>query len=126
LSVSIFSQRFARKVNVHAASERESDDQRRRHQEICLDMLMHTRFEVAVSRKNGCGNKIVFVDRLLNIRMQRSRVADAGGTTVTNQVESELVEVFLETCLVKIIGNNTRAGRERCFNPRINTQTPFD
>ena len=39
-------------IEVDPARERESDDQRRRHQEIRLDVLMDTRFEIAVSGKD--------------------------------------------------------------------------
>src|SRR4030095_706966 len=49
LSVFVFPQRLVYKVNVHSACERERDYEWRRHEEVCLDMLVHARFEVAVS-----------------------------------------------------------------------------
>ena len=126
LSVFVFSQRLPRKVDVHPACERKRDHERRRHQKVCLDVLMDACFEVAITRKDRGGYKIEFVDRLFDVRVQRSGVADAGGTTIPDEVESELVKVFLQTRLVKIIGNNTRAGRQRCFDCRINAQTTLD
>ena len=102
----VFADRFARKIDIYSASQRKRNDERGRHQKIRFDVLVHTRFEVSVSRKHRGCNQIEFVDRLLNIRMERSRVADAGGATVTDEIESELIEVFLEPGLVEIIGNN--------------------
>src|SRR5881296_243614 len=89
-------------------------------------MLMHAGFKVAVPRKNRGGNEIVFVDCLLDVGVQRSRVPNARSTTIADQIESELVEIFLETCFVEIIGNNTRAWRERCFHSGIDMQAPLD
>src|SRR5207249_10549314 len=79
-------------------------------------------FEVSVSRKHRGCNQIKFVDRLLNIRMERSRVADSGGATVTDEIESELIGIFLQPGFVEIIGNNPRTWGERSFHRRIDMQ----
>src|SRR5208282_5667914 len=52
--------RVAAQVNIHAAREREGNDERWRHEEVRLDALMHARLEIAVARKNGGRDKIVF------------------------------------------------------------------
>ena len=46
-------------VNVHAAGQRERDDQRRRHEEIRLDVLVDARLEIAVAGKHRRGDQIV-------------------------------------------------------------------
>src|SRR6478735_12576707 len=58
--------------------------------------------------------------------MQRPRVPDAGRATVADQIESELVEICLESGLFQVIGNNARPGCERRFHARIDTQTALD
>ena len=39
-------------VEIDAASDRERDDERRRHQEVRLHVLVHARLEVAVAREH--------------------------------------------------------------------------
>src|SRR6187431_1944483 len=58
--------------------------------------------------------------------MQRPRVADASRAAVADEIESELVEICLESSLFQVIGNNARPRRERCFHARIDTQTALD
>src|SRR5260370_16440213 len=87
---------------------------------------MHPRFEVAVPRQYRGRNQIEFVDCFLDLRMQWSGVANAGGATVANEIKSELIEIFLQSGFVEIIGNNARTGRERSFHRGIDAQTPFD
>jgi hypothetical protein len=89
-------------------------------------MLMHAGFKIPISRKNRSCNQIVFVDRLLDVWMQRPRVADASRATVADEIESELVEICLESGLFQVIGNNARPGSERRFHARIDTQTALD
>src|SRR5262249_37168012 len=89
-------------------------------------MLMHTRFEISVSRKDGSCNEIVFVNRLLDVWMQWPRVANASRATVADQIESKSIEIFLESRLFQVIGNNARSGCQRRFHARIDTQTAFD
>ena len=48
------------KVDIDATGQRERDDERRRHQEVRLDVLMHARFEIAIAGKDGSGHQIVF------------------------------------------------------------------
>src|SRR5215204_2697167 len=58
--------------------------------------------------------------------MQRPRVADASRATIADEIESELVEICLESGLFQVIGNNARPGCERRFHARIDTQTALD
>src|SRR6185369_6289746 len=91
-----------------------------------FDVLMYASFKISISRENGSRDEIVFVDRLLDVGMQRSRVADASRATVPDEIESELVEILLQSGLFQVIGNNARSGRERRFHSRIDTQTALD
>src|SRR5436190_10507901 len=61
----------AGKIDMNSTGEGKSDNQRRRHQKIRFDMLMHAGFKIPISRKNRSCNQIVFVDRLLDVWMQR-------------------------------------------------------
>src|SRR5262245_45507641 len=81
-AVLVFAKRIAGKIDVNSAGEGKSHNQRRRHQKIRFDVLMHARFKVPISRKNRSCNQIVLVDRLLDVWMQRSRVANASRATV--------------------------------------------
>src|SRR5262249_54699177 len=58
--------------------------------------------------------------------MKWSRVADASRATVTDEIESELVEVGFESGFFQVIGNNTRPGSERRFHAGIDVQTALD
>jgi hypothetical protein len=73
---------------------------------------MDPRFEIAIARKHGSGHQVEFADRLLDFRMERPRIADAGRATITDHVESQLVEILLQPSLLEIIRNDARTGRE--------------
>ena len=101
LAVFAFAERFFAQVNIHAAGEREGDDQRRGHQEIRFDALMHAGFEIAIAGKDRGGDKIVFGNGFINRRGQRAGIANAGGAAVADEIEAELVEVWLQAGLVR-------------------------
>ena len=122
-TVLVLGKRVAGKINVNSARQGERDHQRRRHQKIRLDMLMHACFEIPISRKNRSCNQIVFVDRFLDVWMQWTGVADASRAAVTDEVKPELVEIFLQSGFRQIIGNHARARRERGFHCRIHAQS---
>ena len=126
LAVLALAERFAAQVNVHAARQRERDDQRRRHEEVRLDVLMHARLEIAVAGQHGRGDQIVLDDGVLDRRGQRAGIADAGRAAVADEVEAELVEIRLQAGLVQIIGDDARAGRERGLDQRIDLQAALD
>ena len=102
-AVFVLGERVAGKINVNSARQGKGHHQRRRHQKIRLDVLVHPRLEIPVSRKNGRGNQVILVDRFLDVWMQRPGVADAGGAAVADEIKPELVEIFLESGFVEII-----------------------
>ena len=95
-AVFVLADRIFRQIEIDPAGERESDDQRRRHEKVRLDVLMHARFEIAIAGKDRGRDEIVFVNRFFDLRMERAGVADAGRATVADDVESELIEICLQ------------------------------
>ena len=91
----VFADWLFAKIDIHPPGKRERDYQRRRHQEIGFDVLVHPRFEIAVTRKHGRRDQIVIVDRLFDFRMERAGISDAGRAAVADEIEPELVEIFL-------------------------------
>ena len=126
LPVLVLADRIIRQIKIDASGERKGHDQRRRHEEVRLDVLMHARFEISIAGKNRGRDQIVFVDRLLDLRMERAGVADAGRATVADEIESELIEIRLQSGLGEVIGDDARSRRERSLHRRIDRQSALD
>ncbi len=58
--------------------------------------------------------------------MERTGVADARCATVADEIETELIEIFLQPGFVEIIRDDARSGRERSFHGRIDMQAALD
>src|SRR4030088_655332 len=58
--------------------------------------------------------------------MERAGIANASRAAVADEIESELVEIFLQPGLVEIIRDHARARRERRFHSRIDLQSALD
>src|SRR5689334_8225907 len=114
------------KVHVDAARESENNHERRTHQKVRFDALVHARFEVAIARQDGNTHHVAFGNRLLDRRIERTRVADAGSATVTDEIETELVQIWLQASAFEIIRDDARTGRERVLNLRTHRQPMFD
>ena len=80
-------------VDVDAAGERESDDQRRRHQVVGADFGVDAAFEVAVSGEHRSDHQFFLVDGLRNFVRQRPGVADAGGASVADEMEFQFLQI---------------------------------
>ncbi len=113
-------------VQVHASGQRERHHQRRRHEEIRLDVLMDARLEIAVAAEHRRRDQVVRGDGFLDLRMQRAGVADARRAAVADDLEAELVEVGLQPAFVQVIRDDARAGSQRGLYRRIDAQTAFD
>src|SRR5258705_339312 len=50
-------------------------------------------------------HKIVFLDGSADRFGQRTAVADAGGTTVTHEIEFQFVEILSQACSQQIVGD---------------------
>ena len=126
LAVLAGAERVIRQINIHAAGERERDDERRRHEEIRLDVLVDACLEIAIAGKHRRGDQIIFHHGILDRRMQRTGIADARRAAVADEVETEFVEERLQTGLVQIIGDDARAGRERRLDGGIDRESALD
>ena len=71
---------------------------------------MDARLEIAVSRQDGRGDDIMLKNRFLDRGRQGTGITDAGGAPVTDQVESQLAEIRLQTGFLKIIGHHPGSG----------------
>ena len=79
---------------------------------------MNAGLEITIARENRCGHDVVFDDLLLDRRVERPGITDAGRTAVTDQVKANGVQVFLQTRAFQIFGHDTRTRRQRCFDVR--------
>ena len=118
--------RLSRQIDVHPSGQRVRDDQRRRREIIGADLRVDASFEVAIAGEHGGNDHVLIGDALGNVGRQRSRISDAGRASVTDQLESELIEIRLQAGGGEIVGNDLRAGRKRRFDPRLGLQAAFD
>ena len=93
---------------------------------LALIALVHAGLEVAVAGEHARGDEIVLRHHVFDAGVQRSRVADAGGAAVADELEAELVEIGLEPGLVEIVRHDARARRERGLDARRDRETPLD
>ena len=126
LAVLAGAERLRVEVDIDAAGEGEGDDERRRHEEVRLDVRVDARLEVAVAGEDAGGDEIVLGDGLVDDRIERAGIADAGGAAVADDLEAELVEVGLQAGLVEVIGDDAGAGRERGLHRGIDRQAALD
>src|SRR5262249_33241438 len=112
LAVFALADRLFGHVDVDASGQRERDDQRRRHQEVGLDRLMHARLEVAVARQDARRDQVILRDDLFDLRIEWAGVPDACSATIADDIEPELIEIRLQTRLRQVIRNYSRAGAE--------------
>ena len=84
------------KILFDGAGERERDDQRRAHQEIRFDALVHARFEIAIAGKHAGRDQIMIGDDVFNRRIERPGISDAGRAAITHQIEAELIQIRLQ------------------------------
>ncbi len=66
---------------------------------------MDAAFEIAIAAQYCNGHKIVFLDGSADRFGQRTAVADAGGATVTHQIEFQFVEILSQACSQQIVGD---------------------
>ena len=122
LAVGPDAERAGHEVGVHGAGQGVGDHQRRRGEEVHLGLRVDATLEVAVAGEHGAHVEVVRGDRVAHLGDQRSRVADAGGAAVPDEIEAQLVEVGSESGLVVVVGHHARAGGQRGLHPRLGTQ----
>ena len=117
---------FGAQINIHAARQRERDDERRRHEKIRANALMNARLEIAIAGEHRGRNDIVLHHGVLNLRGERSGVADAGRATVAHEIEAKLIEIRLQSSLGQIVSHDARTGRQGSFYDGIGPQSFLD
>ncbi len=110
-------------IDVNRASDRISDNQWRRHQEIRFDRLVNPGFKVAVARKDRRRDDVLGLHHVLNAFIERTGVADASGAAVADRLEPKLIELVLQAGFVQVIRHDTRSGSERSFHRWLHGQT---
>ena len=93
LAVAPVAQRLGRQIDIGASGDRVGDHEWRRSEEIGLDVGMDPRFEVSVARQHGRADDIVLRNRLLDRRIERAGIADAGRAAVACEIEVKLLEL---------------------------------
>ncbi len=74
---------------------------RRRGEEAKLQARMHPAREVAIAREKGGGNCAIG-DGIGHVRVERPRIADAGGASMTHDVEAGRLQIRQQSaCLRK-------------------------
>ena len=71
-----------------------------------LDAGMHAGLEIAVAGEDAGSDEIGLGDGFVDDGIERAGIADAGGATVADDLEAELVEVGLQAGLVEVIGDD--------------------
>jgi hypothetical protein len=88
------------------------DDERRAHQEVRADVLVHARLEVAVAATARSRDEVVLVIAS-SIADRAAGVADAGRAAVADESGSRAGRGSLQPGFVEILGDDARARRER-------------
>ena len=120
LAGGIIAERFARQVHIHAARKRVGDDERRRGQIIRANQRMNAALEIAVAAQDRDGNQIVVLDGRADSIRQRTAIADAGRTSVADQMKIQFLQIRCQTRRLQVIGHDFRTGRKAGFDPRLN------
>ena len=126
VAVAVASHRLAGQVDVHPSGERERHDQRRTHQKVGTDVLVDAGLEVPVAAQHAGGHDAVAGHGLLDGRVERAGVADAGRAAVADGLEPQSVEGGLQAGLLQIFGHHARTRSERRLDARTHGQAAFD
>ena len=100
---------FGHQVARDGAGQGIGHDQRRRCQEVGLDVRVDASLEVAIARQHGGADQVVADDGLVQVRGQVAGVAD-GGAAVGGHVEAQLFQVGQEARLGQVFGDHARSG----------------
>src|SRR5262249_28739564 len=113
LTVFATTDRLSREINVNSTCQGKGYDQRRTHQEVCFDILVDSSLEVPVSAQNTRNDEIVLSDQLFKVRIEWTRIADAGRATIADQVEPKLIQIRLQTGFLEILSHHSRTRSQR-------------
>ena len=89
----VLAQRIFPQIDVDASGQSERHHQRRRHQIIRADIRIDAAFEVAIAGKHRGHHQILSsISSEISCR-QRSRIPDAGGASVADDMELQLFQI---------------------------------
>ena len=126
VAVRVGAERLVVEVDVHRPRQRVGDAQRRRRQVVHLDVGVDPPLEVPVARQDRDDRQVLGLHDIGDLGRQRSGVADAGRAPVADQVEPELVEVFVQARPLQVLGHDLGARRQRGLDPRLDRQPALD
>ncbi len=93
LAILARAQRLAIEIDVRRPRERVRDDERRRREEICLDLWMHAPLEIAIPGNHRRGDEISFHHRFRDWLRQWTAVADAHRAAIPGREESQFLKI---------------------------------
>ena len=109
-------------VGVEGPGEGVGDDERRRGQVVHADVGVDASLEVPVSREHGAHGQVGLDDCIRHAVEKRTRVADAGGAAVADEVVAERLEWFRQPGFGQVVGDDPGARSERGLDPRLGPQ----
>ena len=95
LTVLALADRIGRQIDAGGSRDCVRDNQWRGCKPVGPHFLVHATLEIAIARQYRRDQQVTLDDRARDRLRQRTGVADAGRTTVADQIESELVELLL-------------------------------
>ena len=118
--------RLGHQVDHHVAGERVRDHQRRRREEVGLEVRVDAGLEVPVARQHRRTHEVVGRDQLVEFRREVTGVADAGRAAVGGDVEAELLEVGQQSGARQVVCHYARAGRQGGLDVGFHLHSGFD
>ncbi len=122
VSVRVSTQRLGGQVHVQAAGQGIGNHQRRRGQVVHLDVLVNASLEIAVARKHGTDDQVIFSDGIADGLGKWAGIPDAGGAAVADHVEAERLEIVHQARRVQVVRHHPRAGAERGLDPGLHAK----
>ncbi len=121
-AVRVGAERLGGEIDRNRSRQRVSHHQRRRGEIIGAHVVIDAALEIAIAREHRGNREMMLMDGVGDLLGQRSRIADAGGAAIADEIEAEPVERLLQAGLVEIVGDHLRARRERGLDPRLDAQ----
>ncbi|MNX49065.1 hypothetical protein D3C86_796600 [compost metagenome] len=104
-------------VFLGVASQREGDDQRRRHQEAQVQVRVDAAREIAVAGQHRHRMDGARCHGLAHRGGQGTGVADAGGAAIANDIEAHGGQVVQQAGALQVAGGGGRAGAQGRLDP---------
>ena len=122
-AISTNTKRISVQVNIDRARQSVSNNQRRRHQVVRLDVRSNPPLKVSVPRKHRSNNQVFLVNLIANRLRQRSRVTNTRRTSVSDDVEVQRLHVLQQARRAVDISRHAGTWSERSLHPRLDVQT---